>query len=347
MPGGLHVTTTLKRPLALAAFAAALFPLAAFAQTKEVNIYTSREPGLIQPMLDAFSQKTGTKVNSIFVKEGLAERVKAEGENSPADLMIMVDIGNLNDLVEAGITQPIVSPLLDKEVPAHLRASDDSWTSLTMRARVIYVSKDRVKEPPKTYEELADPKWKGKICLRSGKHPYNVALIASYIAKHGEAEAEKWLQSVKDNLARKPAGGDREVARDILGGICDIGAGNSYYVGLMRNSDQEEQRNWGNAINVVLPTFSDGAGTQVNVSGAALAKHAPNKDEAVKLVEFLAAAEVQKLYADKNYEYPIVGEANETIKALGPLKPDTLSLTEIAKNRKTAVELVDKVGFDN
>ena len=152
---------------------------------------------------------------------------------------------------------------------------------------------------------------------------------------------------MKDNLARKPAGGDREVARDILGGICDVGAGNSYYVGLMRNAKEEEQRKWGDAINVVLPTFSDGVGTQVNVSGAALAKNAPNKAEAVKLLEFLAAPEVQKLYADENYEYPIVGEANATIKALGPLKPDTLSLTEIAKNRKAAVALVDKVGFDN
>jgi iron(III) transport system substrate-binding protein len=137
------------------------------------------------------------------------------------------------------------------------------------------------------------------------------------------------------------------VARDILGGICDIGLGNSYYVGLMRNSEQDEQRKWGDAINVVLPTFSDGIGTQVNVSGAALAKNAPNKDEAVKLLEFLAAPEIQKLYADKNYEYPIVGEANDTIKALGPLKPDNLSLTDIAKNRKAAVDLVDKVGFDN
>jgi iron(III) transport system substrate-binding protein len=339
--------TTLKRPLALAAYAACLFPLAVSAQAKDVNIYTTREPGLIQPMLDAFTEKTGVKVNSIFVKEGLAERVKAEGANSPADLLIMVDIGNLNDLVEAGITQPIVSNVLDREVPDHLRAQDDSWTSLTMRARTIYVSKERVKDPPKTYEDLADPKWKGKICIRSGKHPYNVAVIASFIAKHGEAETEKWLSGVKANLARKPAGGDREVARDILGGICDIGLGNSYYVGLMRNSEQDEQRKWGDAINVVLPTFSDGIGTQVNVSGAALAKNAPNKDEAVKLLEFLAAPEIQKLYADKNYEYPIVGEANDTIKALGPLKPDNLSLTAIAKNRKAAVDLVDKVGFDN
>lgn len=341
------MTTTMKRPLALAALAACLFPVAAIAQTKEVNIYTTREPGLIQPMLDEYTKKTGVKVNSIFVKEGLAERVKAEGANSPADLMIMVDIGNLNDLVEAGITQPIVSDVLDKEVPKHLRDADHHWTSLTLRARVAYVSKDRVKDTAITYEDLADPKWKGKVCIRSGKHPYNVALIAAFIAKHGEAETEKWLNGVKANLARKPAGGDRDVARDILGGICDIGLANSYYVGLMRNSDKPEDKAWGEAINVLFPTFSDKAGTQVNVSGAALAKNAPNKAEAVKLLEFLAAPDIQQLYADKNYEYPIVGEVNPTIKALGTLKPDTLSLTEIAKNRKLAAELVDRTGFDN
>jgi iron(III) transport system substrate-binding protein len=341
------VTTTMKRPLALAALAACLFPFPASAQTKEVNIYTTREPGLIQPMLDVYTEKTGVKINSIFVKEGLAERVKAEGANSPADLMIMVDIGNLNDLVEAGITQPIVSDTLDKEVPKHLRDADHNWTSLTMRARVIYVSKDRVKDTAISYEDLADPKWKGKVCIRSGKHPYNIGMIAAFIAKHGEAETEKWLNGVKANLARKPAGGDRDVARDILGGICDIGPANSYYVGLMRNSDKPEDKEWGNAINVLFPTFSDKVGTHVNVSGAALAKNAPNKAEAVKLLEFLAAPDIQKLYADKNYEYPIVGEVNPTIKALGTLKPDNLSLTEIAKNRKLAAELVDRTGFDN
>ncbi len=228
---------SLSRPLAYAAVAISMLPLPAFAQSKEVNIYTTREPGLIQPMLDAFQEKTGIKANSIFVKEGLAERVKTEGANSPADLLIVVDIGNLKDLVDQGVTQPIVSKVLDSEVPANLRAADHSWTSLTLRARVIYASKDRVKDSKLTYEDLADPKWKGKVCTRSGKHPYNIALIASFIAKHGEAKTEEWLKGWKANLARKPAGGDREVARDILGGICDIGPANSYYVGLMRNCE--------------------------------------------------------------------------------------------------------------
>ncbi|MFC5067210.1 Fe(3+) ABC transporter substrate-binding protein [Flaviflagellibacter deserti] len=338
---------SLSRPLAYAAVAISMLPMPAFAQSKEVNIYTTREPGLIQPMLDAFQEKTGIKANSVFIKEGLGERVKAEGQNSPADLLIAVDIGNLKDLVDQGVTQPIVSKVLDSEVPANLRAADHSWTSLTLRARVFYTSKDRVKDTNITYEDLADPKWKGKVCIRSGKHPYNVAMIAAFIAKHGEAKTEEWLKGVKANLARKAAGGDRDVARDILGGICDIGPANSYYVGLMRTAKEDEQRKWGEAINVLFPTFSDGVGTHVNVSGAALAKNAPNKDNAIALLDFLASPDVQKLYADDNFEYPIVGEPNPTIKALGTLKVDSLSLTEIASHRKLAAELIDRVGFDN
>lgn len=321
---------------------------AAPAQADEVNIYTTREPGLIQPMLDAFTKETGIKTNAIFVKEGLAERVKAEGENSPVDLMIVVDIGNLKDLVDAGITQPIQSEKLNATIPANLRSTNNDWVSLTLRARVLYTSKERVQDQKITYEDLADPKFKGKVCIRSGQHPYNIAMIAAHIAKHGEAKTEEWLKGIKANLARKAGGGDRDVARDILAGICDVGPANSYYVGLMRSGKGgEEQVKWGEAINVVFPTFSDEAGTQVNVSGAALAKNAPNKDNAIKLLEFMATPEIQKLYAENNFEYPIVGEANKIIADLGTLKVDSLTLDQIAEHRKLASELVDKVGFDD
>jgi iron(III) transport system substrate-binding protein len=217
-----------------------------------------------------------------------------------------------------------------------------------MRARVLYKAKD-VELASFTYEELADPKWKGKVCIRAGQHPYNTALIAAFIARHGEEKTEAWLTGVKANLARKAGGGDRDVARDILGDICDIGPANSYYVGLMRSgAGGPEQLPWGEAIDVVLPTF-EGGGTHVNISGASLAKNAPNKEAAIQLLEFLVSDEGQKLYADANFEYPVKANvpANEIIASFGTLNVDTLSLAEIARHRKVASELVDKVGFDN
>jgi iron(III) transport system substrate-binding protein len=329
-----------------AAFAAAL-PAAAPAQ--EVNLYTTRETGLIQPLLDAFTKDTKVKVNSIFIKDGLAERVKAEGANSPADVLMTVDIGNLMDTVEQGVTQAVQSEALSGAVPAHLRGANGEWFALSLRARLVYAAKDHVKVNAITYEALADPKWKGKFCIRSGQHPYNIALIAAYIVHHGADKAEAWLRGIKANLARKASGGDREVARDILGGICDIGVGNSYYVGLMRSGKGgPEQVKWGDAIQVLLPTFENG-GTHVNVSGAAVAKHAPNKANAVKLLEFLVSNEAQAIYAQANYEYPVRSGAkvDPIIAALGTLKTDGVDLRAVAKARKTASELVDKVGFDN
>jgi iron(III) transport system substrate-binding protein len=335
-----------SRVLVAALHASAVTP--AFADG-EVNIYTTREPGLIQPLLDTFSKETGIKTNAIFVESGLAERIEAEGANSPADLVSVVDYGNLIDLVDRGLTQPIESSVVDAAVPEHLRDPNKNWYALSMRARVIYVSKDRVSEPPKTYEELADAKWKGRVCIRSGQHPYNTSLFAAMIAKDGAESAEKFLTGIRANLARTAGGGDRDVARDILADICDVGIANSYYVGLMRSgAGGPEQQEWGNAINVVLPTFTDGAGTHVNISGAAIAKNAPNNENAIKLLEFLVSAEAQAIYAKANFEYPVLAgaEVDPIIAALGELKPDPLPLHEIGVHRKDASVLVDKVGFD-
>jgi iron(III) transport system substrate-binding protein len=331
----------------LAAAIAAALPASAGAQ--EVNLYTTREPGLIQPLLDAFTKDTKVKVNSIFIKDGLAERVKAEGMNSPADVLMTVDIGNLFDTVDLGVTQAIHSEALSSAIPAHLRDAGGEWFALSLRARLIYTSKERVKDSAITYEALADPKWKGKVCIRSGQHPYNTALIAAHIVHHGVAKTETWLRGVKANLARKATGGDREVARDILGGICDVGVANSYYVGLMRaGKGGPEQVKWGEAINVLRPTF-EGGGTHVNISGASIAKHAPNKANAVKLLEYLVSNDAQALYAQANFEYPVrpSAKSDPIIESLGPLKTDTIDLRAVAKARKTASELVDKVGFDN
>ncbi|MCW0000684.1 Fe(3+) ABC transporter substrate-binding protein [Pararhizobium sp. YC-54] len=331
-----------------ALFTASLLLCTSAVSAAELNIYTTREPGLIQPLLDAFTASTGTKVNTVFMKDGLAERVATEGASSPADILMTVDAGNLIDLVEKGVTQPVESTVLTESIPEQLRDAKGHWFALSMRARVIYAAKD-LDLTAFNYEDLADPKWKGKICIRSGQHPYNTALFADHIAHYGAEATEKWLAGLKDNLARKAAGGDRDGAKDILGGICDIAIANSYYVGLMRSGKGgEEQVAWGNAIKVVLPTFKDG-GTQVNISGAAVAKNAPNKAEAVKLLEYLVSGEAQKIYAEANFEYPVkAGAAVDPIVAsFGELKIDQKPLTEIVSHRKQASELVDKVGFDN
>jgi iron(III) transport system substrate-binding protein len=317
------------------------------ASAQEVNLYTTREPGLIQPLLESFTKTTGIKVNSIFVKDGLAERVAAEGAQSPADVLMTVDFGNLLDLTEKGLTQGVQSAVLDQAVPANLRGAKGEWFALSLRARVMYASK-ALGLKAATYEGLADPKCKGKVCIRSGQHPYNTAMIAAYIAHHGEAATETWLRGVKANLARAATGGDREVARDILGAICDIGVGNSYYVGLMRSgAGGPEQVKWGQAIDVVLPTFEKG-GTQVNLSGASVAKHAPHRADAIRLMEYLVSDAAQKMYAEVNYEYPVKASAtvHPLIAALGPLKVDALPIADIVKHRAAASRLVDQVGFD-
>ncbi|GHC77889.1 Fe(3+) ABC transporter substrate-binding protein [Limoniibacter endophyticus] len=331
--------------------AAVVFAGASFvgsAQAQELNIYTTREPGLIQPLLEAFTEESGVKVNTVLLKDGLAERVLSEGESSPADILMTVDAGNLIDLVEKGVTQPVESAILTENIPAELRDANNHWFALSMRARVLYAAKD-LELTSFNYEDLADPKWKGKVCIRSGQHPYNTALFADYIAHYGVEEAETWLAGVKANLARKAAGGDRDSAKDILGGICDIGIANSYYVGLMKSGKGgEEQVKWADAIKVILPTFKNG-GTQVNISGAAVAKNAPNKEHAVKLLEYLVSDEAQKIYAEANFEYPVKPGAavDPIIASFGELKIDPKPLTEIVSYRKQASELVDKVGFDN
>jgi iron(III) transport system substrate-binding protein len=334
-----------RRGMVAAALAAVL--LAAPAAAQELNLYTTREPNLIQPLIDAFTKSTGIKVNSIFMRDGLAERVAAEGQRSPADLLMAVDVGALIDLVDKGLTQPVSSATLERAIPANLRGGKGEWFALSLRARVVYAHRD-LSLSALTYEQLAEPRWKGKICTRAGQHPYNTGLIAAYIARYGEAKAEAWLTGLKAGLARAATGGDRDGARDIMGGICDLAIGNSYYVGLMRSgAGGADQKAWGSAIKVILPTFA-GGGTHVNVSGAAVARYAPNRAAAVRFLEYLVSDEAQRIYAEANFEYPVKPGAtvHPIIAALGPLTVDSLQLTEIAKHRAAASKLVDKVGFD-
>jgi iron(III) transport system substrate-binding protein len=322
--------------------------IASAAEPGEVNVYSYRQPYLINPLFKEFTEETGIKVNVIFAEKGLIERIEAEGRNSPADVLLTVDVGNLTQATTAGIAQPIHSATLEAAIPPAYRATDNEWFGLTRRARVVYASKERVKQDAITYEELADPKWRGKICIRSGQHVYNVALIASMIAAHGEAWTEQWLRGVKANLARKPAGDDRLQVKGVYAGECDIAVGNTYYMGVMLQNDKEpEQKEWANSVNILFPNTGD-RGTHVNVSGAVVAKYAPHKDNAVKLIEFLASDKGQQMYAEVNNEYPVKEGVpwSTLVQSWGPFKPDPISLNEIAALRKKASELVDKVGFD-
>lgn len=336
---------TTKTALAATALASCLLAAPALAQS--VNLYTTREPALLNPVIEAFTKDTGIKVNAVFLKDGLQQRIQAEGANSPADVMLVVDVGEIQAAADAGITQPVQSATVDKTVPAALRGAGNNWVTLTQRARVVVVSKERVKQDAISYEELADPKWKGKFCIRSGQHPYNNAFFAAYLARNGAEKTQAYLKALKANTARKPGGGDRDVARDILSGQCDIALINTYYIGLMSKATNE-QKGWYEAIKPLKTGFS-GGGTHVNVSAAAIAKNAPNKENAVKLIEYMLGETAQTLYADGNFEYPVNPDVKEAaaVKLLGALTPDTTPLGEVARNRKAASELVDKVGFDN
>ncbi len=314
----------------------------------EVNVYSYRQPFLIEPLLKAFTEKTGVKTNVIFAKKGLEARIEAEGENSPADILMTVDIGRLHGAKMAGIAQPLKSDILEKNIPAQYRDKDGEWFGLTTRARVIYASNDRVEQNSITYEELADPKWKGKICTRSGQHVYSIALFASMVAHKGEEEAKKWLEGVKANLARKPTGNDRAQVKAIYSGECDLSLGNTYYMGKMQtNTKEPEQQDWAKSVRILFPNTND-RGTHVNISGMLLAKYAPNKDNAVKLMEFLSSGEAQKIYAEANHEYPVLDgvEASKLVQSWGSFKADSLSLNKVADARKKASELVDIVDFD-
>lgn len=314
-----------------------------------VNIYSYRQPDLIKPVLDAFTAKTGIKTEVLFLDKGLEERIAAEGENSPADVILTVDISRLSAIKDKGVTQPLQDAEIDAAIPAEYRDPDGNWFGVTRRGRVIYASKERVTDTNITYADLADPKWKGKICIRSGQHDYNLALFSALIAHWGEAKTEEWMKGFKANLARKPDGNDRSQAKSIMAGECDLALGNTYYVGLMKTNEKEpEQKDWANAMNVIFPSI-DGKGTHVNISGMALAKHAPNKDNAVTLMEFLAGDEAQHIYAADVFEYPVKAgvEASDVVKSFGTLTADTLPLSEIASHRKAASEMVDRVGLDD
>lgn len=320
---------------------------AALSAAEEVNVYSYRQPELVQPLFDAFTAKTGIAVNVAFLNKGLVEKLIAEGSRSPADVVMTVDVARLSEVVAAGVTQPVHSAVLDQNIPAEFRDPGAEWFGLTTRARVVFAAKDRVKPGEiATYEDLADPKWEGRICIRAGTHEYNLALFSSMIAHEGREATKTWLEGLRKNLARKPQGNDRAQVKSVWAGECDLAIGNTYYMGQMM--DDPEQQGWAEAVNVVFPAFKDG-GTHVNLSGMAMTKAAPHPDNALKLMEFLSSPEAQAIYAETNYEYPVLpGTAiSERVSAWGSFVPDSVNLQALGELRGDALRLVEEVNFDN
>jgi iron(III) transport system substrate-binding protein len=340
---------TITRRVCLAVLASSL-PFSAVALADGVvNVYSYRQPQLVEPLFKAFTEKTKIDVKMVFAEKGLIERLEQEGALSPADVLLSADVGRLVEATDKGLAQAVSSDTIKAAVPAALRATDDQWFGLTMRARVVYASKDRVKQDAISYEELADPKWKGKICSRPFDHPYNLGLTAAMLARKGEAATKLWLEGVKANFVVKPNGNDRAQAKSVFAGECDLAIANTYYMGLMLNNDKEpEQKDWAKSAKILFPSSPE-MGTHVNISGMLLTKNAPNKDNAVKLMEFLASDEAQSLYAAGNYEYPVNAtiKPSETVAAWGALVPDVLNVADIAKNQKRAAELVAEVGMND
>lgn len=312
-----------------------------------VNLYSYRQPFLIKPILDEFTRRTGIKVNVVFADKGVIERIKATP--GAADAILTEDFGRLHDLEEAKVLEPVRSKVLEANLPSQYRHPEGLWYGLTLRGRIIWVSKDRVKPGEiATYEDLTHPKWKGRVCTRSGKHVYNLFLIASVIAHKGEAAAKRWLEGLKTNLAQKPQGNDRSQAKAILAGQCDVAVSNTYYVGKMLTEEKNpEQKQWAAAIRLVFPNQKD-RGTHVNVSGAGVLKGAKNKANAVALIEFLSGDFAQKIYAEQNFEYPVKPGApvSPLVKSWGDFKADAISLAKVGRYKAAASKLVDQVNFD-
>ena len=322
--------------------------LAPIAHSAEVNIYSHRQRVLLEPFLEAFTAKTGIETNVVFAAKGLAQRLAAEGKASPADLVLTVDIARLSEYDSLDLFQPVSSDILTSAIPAHLRSPDNRWFGLSKRTRIIVTHKDRVAEGAITrIEDLADPQWEGRICTRKGSHVYNRALLASLIAHHGADAATKWAEALVANLARKPQGNDRAQAKAIYAGECDIAIMNHYYYGKMINNDKEpEQKDWASVLNVVLPNQND-RGAHINITGGGVTKYAPNRDNAVALLEFLVSEEAQNLYAAINYEYPVIDETKgpSGLDGFGVLKADKLPIQALADNALEAQMMIDRVGW--
>jgi iron(III) transport system substrate-binding protein len=320
------------------------------ASDEVVNIYSARKEALILPLLERFEKETGIGFNLVTGKaDGLLKRLEIEGKLSPADLFITVDAGRLQRAKDAKVLQAIDNPVLEKRIPKHLRDEDKFWFGMSQRSRTLVYAKDRVKlEEMSTYEDLADPKWKGRICVRSSGNIYNQSLVVSMIEANGEEKTEVWAKKLVGNFARKPTGGDTDQLKAVSAGLCDIALVNTYYFGRMVNSKDEKTRKIAEKLAIFWPNQAKGQrGVHMNVSGIGITRHAKHIKSAQRLLAFLVTDESQAWYAEINNEYPVVPNApiSKTLASFGEFKADTLNLTVLGKDNPKAVKLMDRAGW--
>ena len=317
------------------------------ANAKILNIYSHRQPYLLKPFIEAYTKKTGVKLNVVYSSKGLAQRLAAEGANSPADLILTVDIARLYRYEDLDLLAKIDSKILNEKIPPYLRSKNNTWFGLSKRTRAIAISRERINSGQVLrYEDLADPKLKGKICSRPGSHVYNRALMASMIAAKGENDAEKWAKGLVSNLAKRPQGNDRSQLKSIYSGECDVAIINHYYYGKLTYSKNPDHRKWAKASIIVFPNQGNSdRGAHVNISGGGVVKFSKNKEIAINFLEFLVTDQAQVMYGDVNFEYPINNKSKlpKRLKALGTFKEDNLLIEKIAKLAPKAQEIIDKV----
>lgn len=332
---------------ALLAIALASLATVSQAQEKVLNLYSARHYQTDEALYTNFTKQTGIKINRIEGKEDeLLERIKNEGANSPADILLTVDAARLAKAHELGLFTPVASKKLESRIPAHLRTDD--WFSFSTRARVIIYNRMSVKaEEVQNYDDLANPKLKGKVCSRSGSHPYNLSLMSSIIANQGEAKAEEWARGVVANFARAPKGGDTDQIKAVAAGECQVAISNTYYIARLLRSTKPEEQKMMEKVGVVWPNQAT-SGTHINVSGAGVLKTAPHKEAAVQFLEYLASDEAQRYFADGNNEWPAVESvkvANPALDALGKFKADKLPVKNLAMYQAKAQMIFDRAGF--
>jgi len=317
-------------------------------EEQEVNVYTHRHYEADQQLFDLFTQQTGIKVNVVSASaDELIQKLEIEGANSPADVLITVDAGRLHRAEEKGLFQSISSSILSENIPSKFTDPDGFWFGLTYRARIFAYHKERVNpEELSSYEALAEPQWKGRVLTRSSENIYNQSLMASIIAANGSEAAEGWASAVLANMAREPKGSDRDQVKAVASGEGDVAIVNTYYIGIMLNDENEEERKAAEQVAIFFPNQSD-RGTHINISGAGVTKYAPNKENAIKLIEFLSSAEAQGILANINFEYPVNPKVSfsDLLKSWGEFKVDEVNLSVLGDKNKEAVVIFDRVGW--